>query len=90
MLEKHATKSHLPKLKFRAGRSDISGPERVTAQSTVEMKLIGVSSTYQILKFAYILIHAIGWAAIPYSPAKRCDNASQKQADTAKCFGNPP
>jgi len=26
-LEKHATKSHLPKLIFRAGRSDISGPD---------------------------------------------------------------
>jgi len=46
------------------------------------MKLIGVSSTYQILKFAYIFIHVVGWAAIPYSPAKRCDSASQKQAQT--------
>ena len=87
---KHATKSHLPKLVFRAGRSDISGPERVSAQSTAEMQLIGVSSTYQIPKFAYIFIHAVGWAAIPYSPVKRCDSASQKQADTAKCFGTPP
>jgi len=31
-----------------------------------------------------------GWAATPYSPAKRSDSASQKQADTAQCFGNPP
>ena len=54
------------------------------------MKLIEVSSTYQILKFAYIFIHAVGWAAIPYSPLKRCDSASQKQADTAQCFGNSP
>jgi len=89
MLEKHATKSHLPKLIFRAGQSDLSGPERVSAQSTTEVKLIGVSSTYQILKFAYIFIHAVGWAAIPYSPAKRCDSASHKQAETAKCLGNP-
>ena len=28
-LEKHATKSHLPKLISRAGRSDISGHEKV-------------------------------------------------------------
>ena len=27
---------------------------------TAEMKLIGVSSTYQILKFACIFIHAVG------------------------------
>jgi len=54
------------------------------------MKLIGVSSTYEILKFAYIFIHAVGWAAIPYSPAKRCDSASHKQAETAECLGNPP
>jgi len=54
-LRKHATKSHLPKLVFRAGRSDISGPERVSVQSTAawEMKFIGVSSTYQILKFIF-------------------------------------
>jgi len=62
----------------------------VSVQSTGEMKLIGVSSTYQILKFAYIFIHAVGWTAIPYSPAKRCDSASHKQAETAKCLANPP
>jgi len=33
-LEKHATKSHLPKLISRAGRSDISGPERGPGHST--------------------------------------------------------
>jgi len=58
-------------LVFRAGRSDISGPERVSVQSTAGMKLVGVSSTYQILKFAYIFIHVVGWTAIPYSPAKK-------------------
>ena len=31
-----------------------------------------------------------GWAATPYSPAKRSDSASQKQADLTKCFGKPP
>ena len=50
-LEKHATKSHLPKLIFRASRSDISGLERVSALSNVEMKLHGVSSTGRVLKF---------------------------------------
>ena len=89
-LEKHATKSHLPKLIVRAGRSNISGPGRVSAQSTAEMKLIGVSSTCHILKFAYIFIRVVGWAAIVYSPAKCCDNASQKQADTAQYLGNTP
>jgi len=33
---------------------------------------------------------SFGWATTPYSPAKRSDSASQKQADTAECFGNPP
>ena len=42
-LEKHVTK-----LMFRDGRSDINGPERVSAQSTAEKKLIGVSNAYQI------------------------------------------
>jgi len=51
-----------------------------------------VSSTDQILKFAYIYIHAVGWTAPPHSPiktSKRCDSASQKQAQTAKCLGTP-
>ena len=30
-LEKHATKSHLPKLIFRAGRSDTTSQEKVGA-----------------------------------------------------------
>ena len=34
--EKHATKSHLPKFISRAGRSDISGPHRVSEQSNTE------------------------------------------------------
>jgi len=37
--ETHATKSHLFKLIFRGGRNNISGPERVSVQSTAEMKL---------------------------------------------------
>jgi len=36
-LEKHATKSHLLKLILRAGRSNISGPERESAQSTTNL-----------------------------------------------------
>jgi len=34
---------------------------------------------------AIIIIHSLpfGWAATPYSPAKRSDSASQKQVDTA-------
>jgi len=83
-------KCHLPKLISWAGRSDISGPERGAGHSTAEMKLIGVSSTYQILKFAYIFIHAVGWPAPLYSPPKRGDSANQKQAQTAKCLGTPP
>jgi len=93
-LEKHAAKSHLPKLILRAGRSDISGPERGAGRSTTEMKLVGVFDTYQILKFAYIFIHAVGWSASLYSPIKtlrqRVDSAIQKHPDKAQCFGNPP
>ena len=31
-----------------------------------------------------------GWAATPYSPAKRSDSASHKEAETALVFGKPP
>jgi len=69
-LEKHSTKSHLPKLIFRAGRSDTGGPERVSAPSNAEMKLHGVSSTGRVLKFAYVFVHAVGGAAPLHSPRK--------------------
>jgi len=69
-LEKHATKSHLPKLIFPAGRSDIGGPKRVSAPSNAEMKLHGVSSTGRVLKFAYVFVHAVGGAAPLHSPHK--------------------
>jgi len=36
---KHATKSHLSKLISRAGRSDISGPEKVSVHSTADVTL---------------------------------------------------
>jgi len=36
-LEKHATKSHLPNLITRAGRSDISGPEKVVDHPNVAL-----------------------------------------------------
>ena len=79
MLEKHTTKSHLPKFILRAGRSDISGPERGAGHSTAEIKLIGVSSTYRILKFAYVFIHAVGWPASLYSPIQ---TLRQRQPET--------
>jgi len=69
-LEKHATKSHLPKLIFRAGGSDIGGPERVSAPSNAEMKLHGVSSTGRVLQFVYVFVHAVGGAAPLHSPRK--------------------
>jgi len=49
-----------------------------------------VSSTYQIVKFVYIFIHAVGWSTPLYSPPKRGDSANQKQAQTVKCLGSPP
>jgi len=58
--------------------------------STAEMKLYGVSIVYQILKFACIFIHAVGWTAPPLAPSKRCQGASQKQAQTAQRLGTPP
>jgi len=79
-----------PNLVFRVGRSDISGPERMSVQSTAEMKLYGVSIVCQILKFAYIFIHAVGCTAPPLPPSKRCDGVSQKQAQTAQYLGTPP
>ena len=82
---KNEFKSHLPNLIFRAGRSDISGPERGADHSTALIKLIGVSSTYQILKFAYVFIHAVGWPAPLYSPPKRCEQ-HPKQAVSAQCL----
>jgi len=69
-LEKHATKSHLPKLILRAGRSDIGGPERASAPSNAEMKLHGVSSTGRVLKFVYVFVHAVRGAAPLHSPHK--------------------
>ena len=70
--EKHEFKSHLPS-PYRVGRSDFSGPERVYVQSTAEIKLYGMSIVCQILKFAYIVIHAVGWNAPPLPASKRCD-----------------
>jgi len=67
---KHELKSHLPKLIFWAGRNDIGGPERVSAPSNTEMKLYGVSSTGRVLKFVYVLVHAVGGAAPLHSPRK--------------------
>jgi len=83
-------KATFPTSYFGLVQATSAALKRVSAQSTAEMKLIGVSSPYQILKFAYIFIHAVGWAAIPYCPAKRCDSGSHKQVETGKCLGRPP
>jgi len=75
---------------FWAGRSDISGPERGAGHSTAYMKLIGVSSTHQILKFAYVFIHAVGWPASLYSPPKRCKQHQPKTGFVGSVLGKPP
>ena len=91
MLEKHTTKSHLPKFILRADRSDISCPERGAGHSTAWMKLIGVSSIYQILKFAYIFIHAVNGLPLSVVHQNVASRSSQKQAVSVKCLGgNPP
>ena len=75
--------SHLPMLIFRTGRSDISGPERVSAQSTAEMKLLEClahGESWNLHMFLIMRLDANGWAAPLHSPAKRYDSASQKQA----------
>jgi len=82
-LEKHATKSHLSKLKFRAGRSDIGGPERVSAPSNAEMKLHGVSSTGRVLTFVYVFVHAVGGAAPLHSPRKTLRQRQPKTGSDA-------
>jgi len=58
--------------------------------STTEMKLYGVSNTVQILKFAYTSSMRSDGQHPPIVPSKRCNSASQKQVDTAKCCRNPP
>ena len=89
MFEKDA-KSHLPKLISRAGRSDISGPERVSVHSTAEMKLYRVSSTPQILSLHIFSSMRSDGQHLPIVPSKRCDSASQKQAYTASVLETPP
>jgi len=44
-----------------------------------QMWLYKVSSTAQILKFAYVFIHAVGWTAPPHSPIK---TLRQRQPET--------
>ena len=78
--EKHATKSHLPKLIFRSGRSGIGDPERVSAPSNAEMKLHGVSSTGRVLKFVHVFVHAVGGAAPLNSPRKNVATAPTKNS----------
>ena len=59
--------------------SDISGPKGVSVHSTAEMKLYRVSSTAQILKYAYIFVHVVEWTAPPNSPIK---TLWQRQTET--------
>ena len=59
-------------------------PSRTACYNFVSVKNTSLSQECVIYSLLF------GWAATPCSPAKRSDSASQKQADTAKCFGNPP
>ena len=88
--EKYATKSHLPRLICRAGRSDISGPERVSAPSNAEIKLHGVSSTGRVLKFAYVFVHAVGGAAPLHSPRKPLRQRQPKTGSDGWVLCKPP
>ena len=62
-------------------------PSRTARYNFVSVKSVKNTSLSQE---CMIRSPPFGCAATPYSPAKRSDSASQKQADTAKCFGNPP
>jgi len=85
-LEKHATKSHLPKIGWSKTLAALIKwlPSRTARYNFVSVKNTSLSQEYIIYSPPF------GWAATPYSPAKRSDSASQKQAEMVKCFGNPP
>jgi len=62
-------------------------PSRTACYDFVSVKNTSLSQQYIIYSPPF------GWAATPYSPAKRSDSASQKQADSAwhgSVFHNPP
>jgi len=90
-LEKNATKSHLPKLISRAlaVEATLAALKKWLPSRTACYNFVSVKNT-SLSQECIIYSPPFGWAAIPYSPAKRSDSASQKQADTAKCFGKPP
>jgi len=54
------------------------------------MKLYGVPRTDQILKFAYIFIHAVGWTAPPHSPIKTLRQRKPETGSDGCVFGKPP
>jgi len=72
-------------------QNDIHVPERVFAQLTAEIQPIGVSSAYQILKFAcfFVVVFSSMLSATPHGPAKRCDSANHKKAETAQRLETP-
>jgi len=54
------------------------------------IKLIGMSSTYQILKFAYIFIHAVGWPAPLYSPPNAATAPTRNRLRRLSVWKPPP
>jgi len=89
-LEKHATKSHLPKLISRAGRSDISGPHRVSRQPNAEQGFL--ECVTQVEFYILYMVLSMRSTAMPVSIAvkTRCDSASHTQALAANSLRNTP
>jgi len=89
-LEKHPTKSHLPKLIFRAGRSDISGPHRVSEQSNAEQRILECITQVEFQILYMLLSMCSTEQPVSIAITTRCDSASHIQALAAKSLRNTP